>query len=693
MFQVRCMLAAALWLLVTGCGGSGDEDDELDDLSVAEASLTPPFDSDVFDYTAEVANAVESITMTAVTEDAAATVTVNGVSVDSGAASQPIELAVGENTVSIVVTADDGDSQTYTVVVTRRSPPSSNPDLADLTLTGTELDQIFDPDVTSYTASIGYLGASVRVIAEPEDEGAALMLEDMALTAGEPSGFVPLAPGSNDLEIEVTAEDGSASRTYSVEVTRAEPVTAGQEAYLKASNTGPDLFGNSISIFDDTVVAGAPDEGSAASGVNGDESDDSLVSPGAAYVFERSGSTWRQTAYVKASNPGGPDRFGDAVAVHGGTALIGAPGEQSLATGVGGDQDDDSSSLVGAAYVFDRDGMGVWSQTAYLKASNAGQGDEFGRFVDLDGDRAIVGAWSEDGDAATVNGDGGNDNLPSSGAAYVFARDEAGEWAEEAYLKASNADAGDEFGRAVSIGGATAAVGARFEDSEATGVGGDGSSDFLSAAGAVYVFQRSEDGDWDESAYLKASNTDAGDRFGSSVAIDGDLLAVGAPGEDSAATGIDGSQQDDTSDAAGAVYVFERDEDGNWSQGAYIKASNTGFGDLFGSAVALWGNVLAVAARSENSGAAGLNGDELDDGTVDSGAVYLFERDAGGDWRQIAYVKSSNTDSNDEFGSAAALQGDTLAVGAELEASGATGVNGDASDDSVNDAGAAYIIR
>jgi ketosteroid isomerase-like protein len=688
---LRYVVLAAVAVLGSACGGGGD-DDGLDDLIVAQATLTPPFDDDVFDYTAEVANDVDSTTVTPTAADSASVVEVNGFTVASGTASPPIDLAVGENTITIVVTAEDGDTDSYRVVITRRPPPSDNPALAALELTATELDQIFEGGITSYTASVGHFGASTRVVAEPAEPRAEMELAGEMLSAGEPSVYLPLAPGPNTVELAVTAEDGSVTRTYEVEVTRAERNSLRQEAYLKASNTGPDFFGASVAISRNTLVVGSPSEGSASPGIDGDERDNSLRDAGAAYVFDRSGSTWTQSAYIKASSPGDPDRFGGAVAIDGDLLVVGARGEQSLDPGIDGDQDDDTSIFVGAVYAFARDGMGIWEQIAYVKASNADQSDEFGAALDVDGDRVIVGAWSEDSDAVGVDGDGDNDNLPGSGAAYLFSRGESGVWRQDAFLKASNTGAGDEFGRAVAISGGTAAVGAPREDSGATGVDGDEASNSLAQAGAVYVFAADEDGRWTQAAYIKASNTDAGDRFGDSLALDGDLLAVGAPGEDGASSGIDGDAND-AQGGAGAVYVFERDADGAWSQIAYVKASNPGFNDAFGSAVALSGNVLVVAAPSENSAAVGLDGDEQDNGAADAGAVYLFEREADGDWRQVSYVKASNTDSGDAFGTSVAFDGDTLVVGAELEDSADTGVDGDAFDESEPQAGAAYVIR
>ena len=126
-------------------------------------------------------------------------------------------------------------------------------------------------------------------------------------------------------------------------------------------------------------------------------------------------------------------------------------------------------------------------------------------------------------------------------------------------------------------------------------------------------------------AYIKASNTEAGDWFGSRIALDGDTLAVGAHAEDSSATGVDGDQADNSAVNAGAVYVFTRDGGGRWSQQAYIKASNTEAEDFFGTWFALDGDTLAVGAESEDSSATGVTGDPADNNAIDAGAVYVFD--------------------------------------------------------------------
>jgi len=187
---------------------------------------------------------------------------------------------------------------------------------------------------------------------------------------------------------------------------------------------------------------------------------------------------------------------------------------------------------------------------------------------------------------------------------------------QQAYLKASNTEASDSFGQAVALDGDTLVIGANTEDSAATGVGG-AQGNGATNSGAVYVFTRSG-GVWSQQAYLKASNTEANDLFGSSVAISGDTLVVGAYVEDSAATGIGGNQADNTASGSGAVYVFTR-SGGIWSQQAYLKASNAETNDFFGYAVAVSGDTLAVGAYAEDSAATGVGGNQADNTAGASG--------------------------------------------------------------------------
>jgi hypothetical protein len=469
--------------------------------------------------------------------------------------------------------------------------------------------------------------------------------------------------------------------------------------YVKASNPGTnDEFGFSIALSEDggTLAVGAPYEGSDASGEG-----DALANAGAVYVYTRTApGNWEFQKMLKASDADGGDQFGHDVALsaNGDMLAVGAPFEDSDGTGTG-----EGMANSGAVYVFGRTGE-AWTEQQKLKAPNAGLGDQFGWSLSLsaDGGTLAVGALFEDGNGA----DETDNSVTDSGAAYVF-RQDGGVWSPQAYLKASNPGINDHFGHALALSadGGTLAVGAPLETSTARGIGGtddDGASG--AASGAVYVYRFDSDTDsWGAPLYIKATNADLGDQFGYSVALsaDGGVLAAGAYREDSATTVINGDQFNNDARGSGAVYVYVRDEGGQWSHEAYLKASNAEgrleggieLGDEFGFAIAISGDgsLLAVGAFSEDSNATGIGGNQLNNGSSNSGAVYVFRR-LDGEWMQQAYVKAPNTGASDVFGDDLALSGDgsTLAVGAPLEDGGATGVGG-AMTNAVTNSGAVYL--
>jgi hypothetical protein len=526
------------------------------------------------DYVVDLPLLQSSVTVTAAVASDGDTLAIAGALVASGAPSAEIALSLGDNPVDIVVENDLGWQYTYRLTLRRAG----------------ELAQ-YAYAKASNTGGFDALGVSVALAGDIFAVGA----------PGEDSAATGL--DGND--------DDAAENSGAVYVFRRTGAVWQQEAYLKASNTGAgDSFGAGVALEGDTLVVGASGEASAATGVNGNQADDSAPNSGAVYVFRRSGATWAQEAYLKASNTGADNYFGVHVALSGDTLAVGASGEN----GVGAAQ---ASS--GAAYVFVRSGA-TWQQQAYLKASNVDASDFFGTAVALSGDTLAVAATGEDSAAQGVGGAQADNSLTGSGAVYVFRRSGA-TWQQEAYVKASNTGAGDSFGASVALAGDVLAVGATGEGSAATGIDGDQADNSLRGPGAAYVFRRIGLG-WQQEAYVKASNTGADDFFGWSVALSGDTLVVGSLSEFSAATGVNGDQTDDTTVAAGAVYVFRFT--GAWRQDIYIKASNTGSFDRFGSSVALSGDTIVVGAYEEDSAATGIGGDQADDTALGSGAVYIF---------------------------------------------------------------------
>lgn len=397
-----------------------------------------------------------------------------------------------------------------------------------------------------------------------------------------------------------------------------------------------------------------------------------------------------QEAYLKASNTDDGDRFGISVAVSRDTIVVGSRNESSDATGINGTQGNNNSLNAGAAYVFVRE-SGIWTQQAYLKASNAGLQDQFGATVAIAGDTIVVGAPFERNQVGGINGDETDNSLSWAGAAYVFERTGTN-WAQQAYLKAPDPDQLDFFAGAVAISGDTIVVGARGDQSQTPGVNGDPfDNSGANGYGAAHVFHRTGS-IWTQQAFLKPSHIPTGvTNFGHSVAISGDSIAVGAPLERSGSTGINGDEINIGETSSGAVYVFVR-QGTAWSQQAYVKASNTGAHDRFGHSLSVAGDLLVVGAPHESSNASVINGDELDNTTPSSGAAYVFSR-SGTVWSQQAYLKAFNPDAGDLFGHAVVADGEFILVSALEEESSSAGIDGDPFDNSLPHAGAAYLFQ
>ncbi|MBL8921871.1 MAG: FG-GAP repeat protein [Myxococcaceae bacterium] len=295
---------------------------------------------------------------------------------------------------------------------------------------------------------------------------------------------------------------------------------------------------------------------------------------------------------------------------------VGAPGED----GNGSSQANNSALEAGAAYLFRRLGS-AWTQQAYLKTFGPFQDHVFGSAVALSGDgttlavgspgfsfdRGVVDVFSSPGWALT------------SGVSPTVFRDE------------------DRFGASVAISGdgTTLVVGSPGDDSNATGVNGTTTQYSAYGSGAAYVFTRSPTStSYTVQAFLKGpftsgsiSTLTSGDGFGNSVSVsrDGHLVVIGAFGEDSNATGVDGNAANNSSSDSGAAFVFGRVA-GVWSQRHFVKASNTDANDFFAgrAVVSRDGNTLVCGAGGEDSAASGINGDQSSNALSGSGAAYVF---------------------------------------------------------------------
>lgn len=416
------------------------------------------------------------------------------------------------------------------------------------------------------------------------------------------------------------------------------------------------------------------------------------VQPPKAVVMPSGSWLPKSTTYIKASNTSKEDQFGGAVALSGdgNTLAVGAIDEDGAGKGVNPvTKGKEMVTNSGAVYVYTRTAAG-WKQQAYLKASNSGEGYQFGNALSLsnDGNLLAVGSTGEASSATGINGNQSDSSMPGAGAVYVFAR-KAGIWSQEAYVKSSNTGGpvvGYQFGYSVSLSsdGSTLAVGQTSDPSNATGINGDQKNTAAPDSGAVFVFAR-DGGSWSQQAYVKPWNTtQRGVLFGYSVGLsgDGNTMGVGTYDEDR---------------GRGAVYVFTR-KASKWAQQARLTASNAEPGDSLGCSLGISddGNTILAGAFDEDAILPGIQppnaGSDDEPSDTSSGSAYVFVR-KDGKWSQQAYVKAFNTRENDQFGWALAISrdGSTIAIGSHLEDSGAKGINGDMTDTTAEDSGAVYV--
>ena len=347
----------------------------------------------------------------------------------------------------------------------------------------------------------------------------------------------------------------------------------GEVKHLFASDgAASDHFGVSVALSGDTIVAGARFDA-----VGGNQNQ------GSAYLFERDlggANNWGEVKHLFASDGAAFDGFGISVTISGDTIVVGAANDD-----VGG------NISQGSAYVFERNqgGANNWGEVKHLFASDGAQSDLFGQSVGINGDTIVVGAAND-----AVGG-----NL-AQGSAYIFERNQGGanNWGEVKHLFASDGAQSDLFGTSVGINGDTVVIGALFDT-----VG----SNFNQ--GSAYVFERNAGGanNWGEAKHLFASDGEANDQFGTSVAISGDTLVIGAANDNVG-----------SNNAQGSAYIFERNAGGvnNWGEVIQLTASDSAAFDRFGSSVATSNNATVVGAPKDDFA-----------GISNSGSAYLFVTD------------------------------------------------------------------
>jgi trimeric autotransporter adhesin len=423
-------------------------------------------------------------------------------------------------------------------------------------------------------------------------------------------------------------------------------LSAPMVGYLKNSEARPsEGFGTSVAISADgnTLAVGAADGGATAASRTG-----------AVSIFLRTANSWSFVAKLVPANGDDFDQFGRSVALSadGSTLAVGAPQEASASTNPA----DNTAPAAGAVYVF-RQNTNGWEQLAYLKAATPQQYANFGGSLALSADGNVIGIGAPDQTIGTGF---------AHGAAYVFTRSGAN-WIQQSALTAPVQMASAYFGISIATNasGSLVAVGAYGEDIGA-----------LNFAGRVHLYTRALN-TWSYQNSVSAATPSNGAQFGAALALDssGTTLAVSASTED--------SLPDPTQKYVGAVHVFGL----NGTTPNFIARlvpSNAEDSDWFGTALALSNDGHTIAATSiyEDGDASGIDGVSTALSAYAAGAAYVFSNTLG-TWTQHAYVKASNTEANDSFGAAIALDatGNTLVVTAPNEQSAASGFNGNQSDD------------
>lgn len=330
--------------------------------------------------------------------------------------------------------------------------------------------------------------------------------------------------------------------------------------------------------------------------------------------------------------------FGTSVAISGNYAIIGAPRDSRDSTGPNG------IPGAGAAFIFEKDSNGLWVEQQKLLASDREMGDQFGMTVSISGTHAIVGVPYDDKDAM-----GGNP-IFRAGSAYVFEQDSTGTWHQVSKIDAgTDRDAYDEFGMSVSISGDYAIVGTKEEELDPSG------SNPITLAGAAYIYERNSSGTW--TFAQKIVNTDrAGmDEFGFSVSIDGNMALVGAISQSRDTAGSNIAVE------AGAMYLFEKNNNGTWIEIQKLVAADRAPGDCLGWSVSLRNGVAMVGAPFRDYL------DSLGTYLFDVGAVYFFEPNAIGHWVQVSKFISPNYAEYMDFGINVAVSDQYAVVGQPKE--------------------------
>lgn len=644
----------------TGFGRSSNND--LESLTVvannSTQALTPSFSSDETRYRRTVGFSVASVSIEAEADHELATMTLQGTRLENNVA-RNINLSVGENTVRIEVTAENERKKTYTIVITRDTVDSSDADLSSLEIIGGSLGATFSSNDTSYNLPKTVLQGSIGLLLDFDDQATA-HVDGNVIPRGEVSEVVINGRQSN-IEIVVTAGDGT-ENTYTLVLPVGNSATSGV-VLRNADADDNDDVGFAVALSERFLALGAPED-DAANEID-PENNENLTDSGAVYIFQRQdeNSNWQDGndsdslpdfVVIKARNdnttpvPILEARFGASLAIDENTLAVGAPGS-------------------GDVYVYEYNAStSSWDWIARINDPNDATDSEFGYSLGLTGNLLVIGS-------------------PGQNKVFVYEFTNNDEWELAAEYDPQNVGESDvEFGKSVAV---------NFNQSEREFVVGSPGEN--SERGAVYYYEKSAN--WPQSGEkYTASNGRAGDKFGSAVSLNDDVLVVGAPEEDFNLYGVALVPEDDTdhvlNSARGAVYLFDRSDDPVWTENDYYLkppgiydngnlVSGSDNAKNFGLTLVSKLGSIVVGYSEEDSGeivtattdtffaSPSVERNNNDSGTqLNSGAVLLYSKTtATPGWVYSGLFKANAPETSEQFGIAVDLYDGQIAVGAYKE--------------------------
>lgn len=629
--MIRLISFVFVALAINACseGGFGTESSaELTHLEASEGTLSPSFSVTHLNYSLTVDPNVNNINLTAIALHDASTIRVNGKKTNSGATSSPISTVETPTTVAIRVTSpDELRTNTYRITVIVPGQEDQIPGDVDITggddsdqgssgengdstenlaeldslaVSASSIDQTLESDTGNYTLSVGSEVDSITINAIPNNPDASVSINHQSPITGDASSSIPIQVGSNQIPITVTSANGDQSNSYSLTVERYADLAFNSNQTINSPTPQADSnFGFSTALSGNWLAIGAPNQ------------DTDFQNGGSVFLFQKSGDQWQHRQTIDAPAGGENDQFGYSIAITNEFLAIGSFGA------------DNGAQNSGQLNVYRLSGS-QWTHSQSLTSPQALDNGRFGYATALDQQTLAV---------AELRGVDG----ASQGGRVTLYELEDSQW--KAIKTILTHGASDRFATNLALSGSQLAIGAFDYDGECKIPTSD--------PGEVIIYQR-DNGDWSEQATLRADNGDGGDRFGFSVALSQDLLAVGAICEDSKRF----APQKNDATQAGSVYLFQRS--GNqWTQLKQLKASDTQAHDLFGFRVQLAGETLIATAPLEDTKAR------------DAGAAYVFK--SANDWTEIKQLRAADGQRGDSFGIGLGYDGASLVISANQD--------------------------